>query len=165
MILPKIKHPIVSWKGIFKAELIFLLFIAFSTIKLTGTQYIITSTSGFPLWKMALRNVFFLYFLWRLSFLFKKPIITITGYILQTFLMGLLLLIFQYSGEIVVLSQLVNIKEGFTALNTLSTVIFKWSNLILFVDLPILIFISELVVSFINNGLFIVLVVLVISIL
>jgi len=142
LILPKIKLPSVSWKEIFKAELIFLLFIAFSTIKLTGTQYIITSTSGFPLWKMALRNVFFLYFLWRLSFLLKKPIITITGYVLQTFLMGLLLLIFQYSGEIVVLSQLVNIKEGFTALNTLSTVIFKWSNLILFVDLPILIFIS-----------------------
>ncbi|MCF6335152.1 MAG: LTA synthase family protein [Spirochaetales bacterium] len=107
-------------------------------IKLTGTQYIMTSTSGFPLWKMALRNIFFLYFLWRIIFLSGKRITPILAYILQTLFMTILLLVYEYSGEIILLSQLFTLKEGLTAIGSLSTVVFKPSNLILIFDIPVL---------------------------
>ena len=139
----KLRIPHIAWKAVIKSELIFLVFIAFNTIKLTGAQYIMTSTSGFPLWKMALRNVFFLYVVWRILFLSRSRIIPLLAYILQIVFMSVLLLVFQYSGEIIVLSQLFTIKEGLTAISSLSTILFKPSNLILIADLPLVIFILK----------------------
>ncbi len=102
-----------------------------------------TSTSGFPLWKMTLRNIFFLYFLWRIIFLSRKRFSPLLAYLLQTIFMSILLLVYEYSGEIILLSQLLTLREGLTAIGSLSTVIFKPSNLILISDIPVLILVMN----------------------
>ena len=129
------------WKHIIKAELIFLIWIVFNTLKLTGTQYLMTHTSGFPLWKMALRNIFFLYFSWRVIFLFRKRVVSLAVYLLQTLFMAVLLMVFLYSGEIIVLSQIFTIKEGIQAAGTLKVVVLNWRNIFLILDLPVFIYV------------------------
>jgi len=129
----------VKWKSVLQAELVFLLLILFNTFKLTGIQYAMTGASGFPLWKMAVRNLFFLYCSWRMVFLIKPRIPFLILYILQTVFMTVLLLVFLYSGEILQLSQIFTVREGVTAIGSLKIILANPLNLLPVSDLiPVL---------------------------
>ncbi|MBN2656119.1 MAG: sulfatase-like hydrolase/transferase [Spirochaetales bacterium] len=108
----------------FPIEILFLLFIIANTVKLTGIQWIITQGAYTKVYQIILKNFLFLYFFWRIAFVFKRKSFIAAAYIIQTLYLSIHAAYYLYSGQLLTLPQFIySFFEGLRAIGSLSIII------------------------------------------
>lgn len=123
------------------AEIGFLLFAVANMAVLTCVQYFMTWNSGFEIYKMVIKNTLFIYCFWRFLFLLPIRFPSILVLVVQKAYLALFLMYYLYTGNIINLSQLATLSEGLEAAHTFLVVLKEPQLLILFLDLPLFIYV------------------------
>ncbi len=120
-----LKRRYISWWKINKLEVLFITFILFNMIKLTGVQWFITR-SGYSLFFVLTKNFLFLFFIWRLIFLIKNRSVFLICFLIQTLYLGIHTTYFIYVEHILTLSQIIfSFAEGVTSIRSVFVVMNK----------------------------------------
>lgn len=137
-VLSALKNRIIDfWKNLdIPREGLFLLFVALNTAKLTLVQWFFTR-SVYSLSYVVVKNLVFLYLVWRLFLFFRKRGPLMAGWILQsvylTFYMGYYL----YSGQILSINQIIyNAGSGAEIINSGIFLALNPLLYLAFIDIP-----------------------------